>query len=100
MQLDAASLNRFVVLDWDYDSALELSFTNNRDWALHVQSVRRAADELQLRVVISPRATIYGAQLLAAGLDRSKVEESVLFAGMDADTVLKLKERAKVSAAA
>jgi len=92
-QLDESSLKRFASLVWDYDEDLERAISGDIDWTVYVQSTRRAAAELQLRVVISPRQSIQGALLLAAGLDRSIVEESVLFAGMDADTVSKLKER-------
>ena len=93
-------MKRFASLVWDYDENLERAISGNVDWTIYVQSIRRAVEELQLRVVISPRQSIQGALLLAAGLDRSIVEESVLFAGMDADTAQKLKARVKVGAAA
>jgi len=93
MQLDAACLNRFVTLNWDYDESLEREIAGNTDWTEYVQKIRRAAGELQLRVVISPRASIYGATLLAVGMPQSDVETAVLFAGLDTDTVSKLKER-------
>lgn len=97
MQLDAATLNRFATLVWDYDEALERTFTDNQAWCSYVQAIRRAAAELQLRVVISPRATIFGSVLLKREeLDHDAVSDMVLFAGMDAETVQKLKARAKV----
>jgi hypothetical protein len=42
-------------------------------------------------VIVSPRATIEGAKLLACGLERSRVEEIRLFAGMGADIVTKIR---------
>jgi len=90
-QLDAATLDRFVFLEIGYDLALEKRAAGNDGWAACVQSARRAAESLKLRAVISPRASIYGARLLAAGLDRATVESAALWKGLDADAVAKIR---------
>lgn len=73
-QLDAATLDRFTVLTWDIDDRIEASLAERggdegKKWLQVVRAVRRrAVEDLELRVVISPRATLRGAELLAAGL--------------------------------
>lgn len=69
-QLDAATLDRFVVMEWDYDERAELDWAGAddiaREWVPFVQRVRARATALKMRVVISPRASIYGARMLRA----------------------------------
>jgi len=98
LQIDAATLNRFAILVWDYDEALEREIGGNAAWTKYVQAVRRTAAELQLRVVISPRASIYGARMLSAGMQWNTVADSLLFAGMDSETVEKIKNRTTAAA--
>lgn len=82
---DAAFLDRFVFMGWDIDEALELGMTANKTWAKYVQGVRAKAASKGLKVVISPRTTIYGAKLLAAGVDVRRVEELTIKKGMTAE---------------
>lgn len=82
-QLDAATLDRFTVFEVDYDEALELAIAGNDDWTRYVQKVRAAVASEKIRAIISPRASISGAKLLAAGLDRDTVAEATVWKGMD-----------------
>lgn len=82
-QLDAATLDRFCIFEVDYDEMLELELSGNPDWARYVQSVRKAIDHEKVRHICSPRASIMGAKLLAAGMDRKMVEEAVIWKGLD-----------------
>jgi hypothetical protein len=59
-------------------------------WLERVQGVRAKVDALKLRHVISPRATLTGAKLLAAGWPWKEVEEACLWRGLDADSRVKL----------
>lgn len=81
-QLDAATLDRFAVIDFDYDEELELEISGNRNWTRQVQKMRANANANNLRVVISPRASINGAKLLAAGFTESEVKEMIVFKGI------------------
>ncbi len=77
-QLDAATLDRFVTIAWDIDERVEANLAGTTEvgkkWLKVVHAVRKKAiDELQLRVVISPRATQRGALLLNAGMAFSDV---------------------------
>jgi MoxR-like ATPase len=90
-QLSAAFLNRFCFLHIDYDEDLERACAGNDTWAAYVQSARKAAAALKIRHVISPRQSINGARLLAAGVDRETVEKAALWQGLDADSVAKIR---------
>jgi cobaltochelatase CobS len=88
-QLDASTLDRFVFFDFAYDEKLEMGLTDNPKWTHRVQRLRKAAVEERARIVISPRATIYGAKLLAAGWNDQVVEDRVIWKGIDPE----LKDR-------
>lgn len=95
-QLDAAFLDRFVFIDWPYDEELEKNMTDNAEWAEYVQKVRHAIDKLGfgkmgVRHIVSPRATENGAALLEAGIDRKRVEEMVIWKGLERETVQMIK---------
>ena len=117
-KLDAASLDRYAVLEWGYDEALEASLIGAQapkgapvlqsikplsegeaqaqaiNWLGRVQKVRKAVQDLKVLHVVSPRATINGSKLLAAGWSWADTEEAVIWKGLDADT--KTKVLAKV----
>lgn len=92
-QLDAATLDRFAVFEVDYDEQLERELVPNADWVTRVQKVRRAIDEEKVRHIVSPRASIYGARLLAAGMNRDKVEEAVIWKGLDEGNRVRVRSR-------
>ncbi|WP_198529909.1 AAA family ATPase [Geminisphaera colitermitum] len=90
-QLDTASLDRFVFLGWKYDEELETRIAGNLEWTRRVQAIRRAVESMKVRAVVSPRASIYGARLLAQGMDAATAETLTVWKGMDAATVAKVK---------
>jgi len=76
---DAANMDRFVMLHWPIDEALERSMCANQEWVAKVQMMRTKLATHNIKgVMITPRATLYGEALLAAGLDLTDVIESVL----------------------
>lgn len=100
LQLDAATLDRFVMVPWNYDESLETdiavaTFTASGGtdmsiltaWLAKVRHARERIAALKLRQVVSPRASIVGADLLASGIDEATVAACVLYKGMDADTI-------------
>lgn len=92
-ELDAASLDRFAVIEMDYDANLEIDYANgNFDWYNRVVEVRKAVREKGVRHVVSSRAIIKGVQALSIGLDWKAVEEMYLFKGMSK------ADRAKIGA--
>lgn len=82
-QLDAATLDRFTTFEVDYDEDLELQLAGDAEWTKWVQRVRSAIVAEKVRHVVSPRASIYGARLLAAGMERGKVAEACVWKGLD-----------------
>lgn len=90
-QLDAASLDRFIVMNIDYDEKLEKALAQNDNWTDKIQKIRRVVYEHKIRHVVSPRASINGAKMLAAGFSESDVLESCVWKGLDADSVRKVK---------
>jgi flagellar biosynthesis GTPase FlhF len=79
-QLDSATLDRFSVLDFGYDEKLETKLAPEAKWAKCVQAIR--AELSNERVVISPRATIRGGRLLAAGCTPEYVLQVRVIKGM------------------
>lgn len=76
---DAANMDRFVMLHWPIDEALERSMCANQEWVTTVQATRAKLATHNIKgIMITPRATLYGEALLAAGLDLADVIESVL----------------------
>lgn len=72
-KMDAAFLNRFVQVEWPIDEALELATAPNREWCLKVQAWRKAVRAKGISgVMITPRATYYGAALIANGASFEK----------------------------
>lgn len=94
-QLDAASIDRFAFIEFDYDDDLERAIATNAAWCAYVQSVRAAVKARALNHLVTPRATYDGCKLLAAGMDWDAVASMVVFKGLDADTVTQIKEALK-----
>jgi MoxR-like ATPase len=87
--LDAATLDRFNTIQWDYDEELEYSICPT-EWCKHVQLVRKAVAKLGIKAVISPRATFSGQKLLDAGMEIAKVEAQLLWRGLDSAKIDKI----------
>lgn len=92
-QLDGASLDRFIVIDFNYDEKLERALFGDTAWTSTVQSARHAVADLKLRHVVSSRAIDYGRKLIAAGLPQDRVEKMTLWKGLDSATVAKIQNR-------
>jgi cobaltochelatase CobS len=78
-QLDAATLDRFVTIEWPVDEKLEAmlvhGYEHGERWHKVVIKVRRHVDETGIRAVVSPRMTVRGAMLLELGIDIREVIE-------------------------
>lgn len=98
--LDAATINRFAVLDWRNDDELELKIAltinekSGRLWLEWVRTVRAYCAANHPKVIVSPRSTMMGAKaILDSPFTLEQVADMVLFKGLDKDT------RAKILAA-
>jgi cobaltochelatase CobS len=90
-QLDAASIDRFVFIEFGYDDDLERAIASDARWCEYVQAVRAAVAERGLNHLVTPRATYDGCALLAAGFDWETVAAMVVYKGLDADTVRQIE---------
>lgn len=86
-RLDAATLDRFVFIEFPYDEALETILSKNKDWCKVVQEFRRNAERKKVRAVISPRASINGSLLLEAGISPVEVANMTVFKGLSKDEI-------------
>lgn len=94
-KLDAATMDRFVRIAWDYDTEMELDTCANRAWAEQVQRYRNNARAAGVHCVISPRASYTGAALLAAGAPEAEVIEELVTPGMTPENVAKVLGRSR-----
>lgn len=98
-QIDAATLDRFVTLDWPIDLHLESSmvahYTHGSRWHTVVKAVRALVDSNAWRVVVSPRATAKGAMLLEAGMEFKQVVEMTLLGTATEDQRSQIEKAAK-----
>lgn len=88
---DGSVLDRFAFLDWGYDEGLERLIAGDDAWVSYVQNVRRAVGAVKVSLIVSPRASIEGAKLLRAGFPREQVENMVVWKGLDAPAVAKVR---------
>jgi len=102
--LDAAFLDRFYFLPWEVDERLELAVSQGYDvgnkeitaWVKWVQTVRAAHKDLGAsapQIVISPRASMTGAKLIAAGVHAKRdpvLEEALVWRGAKPEVRRKL----------
>lgn len=101
-QLDAATLDRFVVIPWDIDERVETNMAgtteDGKKWLSVVRAVRkRVVDELELRTVVSPRATLRGALLLSAGMSFDDVLRIALLANISSEYQSELEGLARAA---
>lgn len=94
-QLDGATNDRFAMVQWDYDAALERALAGNDSWVDRVQALRRAAQHEKARIIISPRASIYGARMLAGGeFTTEEAEDILIWKGCDKELRRRIEDRA------
>lgn len=98
-KLDAATLDRYQTYIMDYDEELEMELAGNDEWTRWVQRVRNVIFAEKILHVVSPRASIAGARLLAAGMDRTKVEEACVWKGLDNNHRVRIQNRLGVTGA-
>ncbi len=92
-ELDAASLDRFAVIEVDYDLTLERFFARGADeWLEYVWSIRKQVNEKRVRHVVSSRAVAMGAAAIHDGETWDDVCEIYLYKSMSS------KDRSKLDA--
>ena len=89
-RLDGATLDRFITINVDYDEDLEKGLTNNDYWYSIIQQIRKNAEKQGIKQIISPRASMDGADLLDAGFSIKEVLKMVVFKGCSEEVCKKL----------
>ncbi len=88
-QLDAATLDRFVVLNFDLDTKLESALAGETDtatkWLSVVKQVRAHIESEGIRALVTPRATIKGLAMLDAGIGFRDTLQAVVLSGIPID---------------
>ncbi len=88
-QLDAATLDRFAIVEWLVDEKLEAALAgddeNGKAWFQVVKKTRAEVEKQGMRVLITPRSTLRGAILLAAGAEIDDVLEYAMMNSVPQD---------------
>lgn len=84
-KLDAATIDRFIVIDWELDEELEEKLTGNDGWLKIVRKCREVAENELDNVAITPRSSYDGAGLLKLGLDTEQVIKMTILKAMGTD---------------
>ncbi len=97
---DKATIDRFLFVPLAYDEQLENSITVHAKWTKHVQALRSALQSLGASapdLLISPRASIMGGELLTAcpEMTFAEVEDIVIWRGCTADDKARVRKAVK-----
>lgn len=104
-RLDAATLDRFAVIELEYDTALEMAvatgqpITGRKDWNASTDKIDTSRLEQWVRwvqkvraavgtsVLVSPRASILGCRALQAGINPEEAANALVFKTCTKDTI-------------
>lgn len=95
-QLDGATLDRYAVIEIEYDEELEVqlaapSNTEEENWVRDVVRWRQGCHDNKIRHIISPRATLYGVKMMRAGAERPELDHTLIWKGLDSSQIRKVK---------
>ena len=90
--LDAASLDRFVIIRFDYDKNLEKALFPDDKILEFVWADRESAFRNSIRHIFSSRTIKYSYEMKNAGFDITTIIKSVIVKGMNADDINTLIE--------
>ena len=92
MKQDAAFLDRFVMIEWPLDEALEKALCSNSAWLDKVQDVRKNISDRKVKNhMVTPRASIFGEALLRAGITEKECVDMCLRKGLNDEVWKEIK---------
>ena len=109
-QQDGAFLNRFARLPWGYDEKMEGAIVRKQhenesddllaqimSWVTRVQKIRKSAKLNGSPILVTPRASIKGAAMIARGANTKLInmEDVYIFGDLDEDAKASILEGAK-----
>lgn len=83
--LDGATLDRFVVLQFDYDEEVEKQLAYDIDLFEFIRDLRNAINESGLRYIVSMRALINSTKMLEIGIDKKTILVTTIIKNMQRD---------------
>ena len=88
MSLDGATLDRFVMIEFDYDERVEMNLAKgNRELVDFMHAMRETCNNLGIRATFSYRAIISVTKLEGAGMDIATIIKIAVVKGIDKDTL-------------
>lgn len=86
--LDSATLDRFVIIEFDYDRNIELKLANGDEQLVNfIRGLRRFSKDNGVRATFSYRCIITVVKLQSAGMDIKTILSIAVFKGLDKDTI-------------
>ena len=90
--LDSATLDRFVIIEFDYDRNIEMKLANGNEALVNfIRGLRRFSKENGVRATFSYRCIITVTKLEKAGMELKDIMAIAIFKGLDTDTVKTFK---------
>lgn len=90
--LDSATLDRFVIIEFDYDRNIEMKLANGNESLVNfIRGLRRFAKENGVRATFSYRCIITVTKLEKAGMELQDILAIAVFKGLDVDTTKTFK---------
>ena len=83
--LDGATLDRFVVLHFDYDEEVEKQLAYDNELFNFIRDLRKAINKIGLRYIVSMRALINSTKMLEIGVDKKTILETTIIKNMQKD---------------
>lgn len=88
MVLDSATLDRFAIIEFDYDRNVELKLTKgNVEFVNFISRLRGMIDTLGIRHTVSYRCEIMTTKLESAGMPLDEIMKIAILKGLDQDTI-------------
>lgn len=90
--LDGATLDRFAVLNFDYDERVEVNKCPDNDLYQFISSIRDAVNKKRLRFTVSIRAMINSYKMLKCGFDKEYIIKTAIVKSMTKDDINSIKD--------
>lgn len=90
-QLDGATLDRFAVIEFEYDEDIERQLCYDDELYEFIADVRKAINKRNLRFIVSMRATINASKMLQVGIDKKTIIKTCITKSMTEDDINTIK---------
>lgn len=88
MVLDQATLDRFAIIEFDYDMRIEMMITNNNvELVNFIRKLRKEAEEKGIRATFSYRCMTMVTKLEKSGMNLEMIIKIAVMKGLDKDTI-------------